>query len=442
MYSLNIFFSILIFILPITLITGPAIPDLSITFSLIFLLVFLIFNKEKYTLFNFSWFKISICFWIYLIISSFFAYDMYIALTESLIFFRFFCIPLLIYFLLFHSKRNGNLIFLIIFISIIIVIVDSFYQFLNYNSEFGFQEDLFGYVPDFAPYNRLTGPFKDLVPGAYVSKFAFLGLLFFHIYIKDIKLRKIYIIFYLGICGYLTFISGERMAFATLSLGIVVYIFFNKKFSKFLLFLSLIIMFCLISITMILHPSFNDYEVMESSSKELGLIVDKKYKCKNDGNEICIKQVNFQPSFFSVLKNFKESAYGEIYLLAIDMYKDKYLFGIGLNNFMKLCEDENMYNEQLKNIRCVTHPHNFYLQWLIETGPLGLIFFIAYLISIIRYVLKNNTNYELKLISLVILIILFWPVMSTGSLTKNWLGINTFFILGLAIFIHKIKIND
>ena len=78
------------------------------------------------------------------------------------------------------------------------------------------------------------------------------------------------------------------------------------------------------------------------------------------------------------LKNFKESAYGEIYLQAIEMYKENLIFGIGLNNYNELCLTEK-YKKLLGNIDCVTHPHNFYLQWLVETGPICLILFILYL---------------------------------------------------------------
>ena len=97
-------------------------------------------------------------------------------------------------------------------------------------------------------------------------------------------------------------------------------------------------------------------------------------------------------------------------------------------------------DNQLNNVGCVTHPHNHYLQWLVETGPIGFILFITYIILIFKHILKNETNYELKLISIVVLTILFWPIMSTGSLTKNWLGISTFFILGIIIFLDKVQI--
>ncbi len=440
MFRINQLFSILLILMPFSLITGPAIPDITITLAILFLIFSLIYNKNFNKVLEFQWFKVSIYFWIYLLVSSLFSYKFYTAFSESLIFLRFLCIPLLIYFFLANSKKKSNLLFISIFLSLLFVILDSLFQFFNYSSIKGFQRDIFGYIPDFAPYNRLTGPFKDQVPGAYISKFAFIGLVFFHIFIQNIKLRLFLIIFYLTICGYLTFISGERMAFATFGLGGLIYVLFNKKFNKLYLSTFIILMFILIGATLKLHPSYNDYTIKKSSSIELGLVVEKNFQCNDDPTKVCSKKVNFQPSFISVISNFRESAYGEIYNLALEMYNNNKLFGIGLNNFKILCETESYYKDKLKNIGCVTHPHNYYLQWIVETGPLGLIIFITYLFFIIKHIVRNNTNYELKLISIIVFVILFWPIMSTGSLTKNWLGVSTFYILGIIIHIHKLKI--
>ena len=66
------------------------------------------------------------------------------------------------------------------------------------------------------------------------------------------------------------------------------------------------------------------------------------------------------------------------------MWKDHPLHGIGLNNFTYLCKNDQRYKKLLKNIGCVTHPHNFYLQWLVETGVFGLLLFLCYLFFIFK----------------------------------------------------------
>ena len=62
------------------------------------------------------------------------------------------------------------------------------------------------------------------------------------------------------------------------------------------------------------HPIYNDYTILNSTPYHLGLSVEKHYKCNNDSNKKdCTKIIHLQPSFIEVLKNFNESAYGQIY---------------------------------------------------------------------------------------------------------------------------------
>ena len=431
-------FSFFIILLPISLISGPAIPDITITLSSIFFLCYVSYQNNIKYLYEHNWFKISLIFWSYLLFSSLFAYNVSEALSNSFIFIRYFMIPIIMLYLIFEDSFFKKLIIIIIFISIIFVIFDSFYQFLTYDSFNGFQEDIFGYIPDFAKFNRLTGPFKDLVPGAYISKFSFVGLVFFYFYFKNFFLKNVLIMIYLAICGYITFISGEKMAFATFGLGIVIFMIFTKKNNVFIFF-SIILMILLIFLSIKFHPSYNDYEIIESSSKEYGLLVEKKYKCNINNSKTCSHVINLQPTFIEVLKDFNKSAYGEIYSLAFRMYKSYFIFGIGLNNFTELCKTDQFIND-LENIGCVTHPHNFYLQWLVETGPIGIILFIIFIFYLFKHV-KNNNDYTGRLISIITLIIIFWPIMSTGSFVKNWMGVSSFFAIGLAISMDRLKLD-
>jgi len=431
-------FAFFLILLPLSLISGPAIPDITITLSSIFFLIYLIFNKNIKHLIEYNWFKVSIVFWLYLLFASLFAFNIFEAFSNSLIFIRYLMIPIILIYFVFEDNFFKKKIIIIIFFSILFVILDAFYQFLNYDSFNGFKSDLFGYVPDFAKFNRLTGPFKDLVPGAYISKFSFIGLIFFIFYFKNIFFRNTLIMFYLAICGYITFISGERMAFATFGLGLLIFMFFSKN-NKIFIFLSIILMFFLIFISIKIHPSFNDYKVMESSSKEYGLLVEKEYNCPENNSMSCRHIVKLQPSFIQVLSDFKNSAYGEIFSIALKMYKSYFLFGIGLNNFNELCTTDQFITI-LKNVGCVTHPHNFYLQWLVETGPIGLLLFISIIFFMFRHVI-NNQDYTGRLISIITLIIIFWPIMSTGSFVKNWMGVSSFFAIGLALSLNKFKLD-
>ena len=328
-----------------------------------------------------------------------------------------------------------NKLIKIIFFTIIFVSIDTLIQYTNYNPEFGFGKDIFGFTSDF--YGRLTGPFyKELVPGAYISKFALIGLIYLLINFKNKKkFQSILITSYLSLAGAVCYVSGERMALATFLLGLVLLIIFFKKYR--LNFLISFILIILISIILNKsHPIYNDYKVLESTPLHLGLKIEKQIKC-DDGVNNCNKIIKLQPSFFQIIKNFDKSAYGEIYNLGLKMWKDHPFKGIGLNNFNYLCKNDERYKDLIINFSCVTHPHNFYLQWLVETGIFGLFIFIVYVFILLFFIKKNNS--ETQYISLSVLLILFWPIMSTGSLLKNWMGISTFFIIGICLSLDKIK---
>ena len=429
--------SFLLSILPVLLITGPAIPDIVITFSAVFFIILIFQEKYWFQIKSLSWLRVSIIFWIFLIISSFFAFNFIRSFPEAIIFIRFLLIPAAVLIILFEYQLAIKLLFITIFVSVVFVIFDSLYQFFNYDLLTGFGEDIFGYVPENSPHFRLTGPFKDLVPGSYISRFAFLGIVALYLLIKNKNIRNLIIIIYLGVSGFVTYISGERMAFATFGLGLIIFILFSKDKIYFLL--SILLMLLLIFISNKFHPAY-EFKILNSSPIHNGLELEKKIECENPLEANCTIIIRSQPEFITVLKNFKESAYGEIYLHAIKMYKDNLIFGIGLNNYKELCLTKE-YKKLLNNIDCVTHPHNFYLQWLVETGPICLILFILYLYYVLKIINQNKIK-ETKLLSIITMIVLFWPIMSTGSMTKNWYGINVFFLVGICISIYKLDIKN
>ena len=55
------------------------------------------------------------------------------------------------------------------------------------------------------------------------------------------------------------------------------------------------------------------------------------------------------------------------------------------------------------------------------------------------YTFGNNNIY--KYVSIACILILFWPIMSTGSLIKNWNGVLTFYIIAICISLNRVKIN-
>lgn len=446
-YIFNISY-FLILILPFSLITGPAIPDITISILGLLFLFLLISKNTSLEIYNNKWIFISLIFWFFILFISFFSQNKYLAYRDAVIFIRILFIPIFIYSWLLFDEKKIEKILLCILIAVLFVIFDTIYQFTNYSPEYGFGEDILGYVPEYEFYGRLTGPFKDLIPGAYVSKFSLFGLAYFFLKFKNNKLILVFSVIYLTLAGVVTYISGERMALATFLLGIMILILFAKK-KRFIFILSfLLIIFSSYSINK-LHPIYNDYKIIESSPYHLGLKIEKTFKCNENKNDECKKIINIQPSFLEVLKNFKYSSYGQIYSLAFKMWKDHPMQGIGMNNFYELCKVDKRYINSIKKFTsssvyeikdCVSHPHNIYLQWLVEIGIFGLIIFLVYVFSLFYFIYNKKLNL-FNLIGITALVILFWPIMSTGSLLKNWMGVSSFFIIGISLSLTKIKNN-
>jgi len=437
--KLSFLFLILISIIPFSLITGPAIPDITITLSIFFLLSYILYNKDYIFFRNNNLLYISVIFWIYLLAISIIAENKYLAFRDSIIFIRILFIPILILYWVNEKNKILNIILYSIFLAVICITIDTFYQYTQYKSELGFGNDLLGFSSDW--YGRLTGPFGDeLIPGAYLSKFSLLGIIILFNKIKNDLLQNILSIIYLSLIGLVIFGTGERMALATYMMGLFFLLIFYKN-KRLIFFISLLSILFLSFIATKLHPFYNDYKIIESTPFHLGLKIQKTYKCNNSSDLMCSKIIKVQPELIKVLKNFNISAYGEIYKLGTQIYKDHMFFGTGLNNFTFLCNKDERYKNIIKNYSCVSHPHNIYLQWLIESGIIGFTIFIIYLIYLFYYCLKSKSKY--KLISIATMLILFWPIMSTGSLLKNWNGVSTFFIIGVCLAISNLnkKIN-
>ena len=67
--------SYLYLLLPLFLITGPAIPDIIITLGGLFAIFYIVYQKEYENFIKLNLFRISIIFWLSLILISFFAYQ-------------------------------------------------------------------------------------------------------------------------------------------------------------------------------------------------------------------------------------------------------------------------------------------------------------------------------------------------------------------------------
>tara|TARA_B100000787_G_scaffold17313_1_gene12128 strand:- start:2798 stop:4075 length:1278 start_codon:yes stop_codon:yes gene_type:complete len=395
----------LIVLLPIALVTGPFLSDLSVSLvSLLFL--YISFKKKLYFYYQNTFSKIFGIFFILLFIVSLLSIDPLISLKKTIVYFRFWIFALAIWYI--FSIKKDLIKYLTISFTLIfsILIFDGFYQFV-------FKENILGW-PMYG--ERLSSLFKDeLILGSYLSRLLpiFFAML---VYINFEKKFHLYIIFFIIFIGVetLTFLTGERLAFFYINFSSIFLILSMKNYKLFRA-LSILTSIILIFFIINLYP--------KSSERMINQTISQLEISTNKG------LYGFIPKkIFSV-------EYHNHYRSSLRMFNDNKITGVGPRMFRVLCVEKKYYLWE----GCSTHPHNTYIQILAETGLIGFIFFLGIflfiLFSIFRHFYYKFTNkkiifndFQLCLLSAILISI--WPFTPTGDFFNNWLNIIYFFPVG------------
>ena len=131
------------------------------------------------------------------------------------------------------------------------------------------------------------------------------------------------------------------------------------------------------------------------------------------------------------------------------LFEKNKLFGVGLKNYRVDCDKQIDPRPESVPQFCSTHPHNFFIELLSETGLIGFIIFFTFFGSLISFLYKRLDDfrkksyfkeyYPLLLGNMLILIIYVWPLKTSGSFFTTWNG--SFFWLNLGIFLLITKKN-
>ena len=377
------------------LIWGPFFPDLIVSSSAIFFLTYVFKNKNYYYFDNVP-FKIFFLFWIILIFCSLLSDNILLSLKSSFFYIR---IGIFICFVWYLIDKNKNLLFYFyytILICFLCLVIDGFYQYLNKINLFG-MERMGG---------RISSLFGDeLIMGSYLSRlFPILFALFL------IKKKNKYEIYFIGALfvstEILIYLSGERTAFAFMNLSTIFIIILIKKYQIFRLISFLVAILCISLLSFNSAKLFDRMIMMPATN--LGII------SQDDQPQ---KKVFFTP------------IHDSHYRTAYEMFKDKPFFGHGPKMFRFKCSEPRF---SIGNWPCNSHPHNFYLQLLAETGIIGFSFlFMAFgyvcfcfLMQIKSILLKKKrylNDYQVCLLAGILISV--WPISPNGNFFNNWLSI-------------------
>ena len=150
----------------------------------------------------------------------------------------------------------------------------------------------------------------------------------------------------------------------------------------------------------------------------------------------------------TIVTKVGDSVYGIIWKTGIDIARDHPAFGVGVRNYQTACLDER-YGPLLVGPnefkRCQGHPHNIYLQWLAETGVIGLALYCAFAALALAAVLRAAPARRGDLLfgALAICLALrFWPLATTTSFYSSWSTAPLFLILGWTLAFRRQERGD
>ena len=413
-------FFLILFLFPLTHILGIAVVEVFILFYLFFL-VNNFYNK------NFLNKKIIIILFLfstYVGLNAFFQIPS--SLKYSSIFhFRYvlFSIAVLFFFEKYlYTKFNKKIIFLILFFGISILIFDSFYQFLVGSNILG--QKLFQY--------RVSSFFgDDLILGSFLIRI-FPIIIWYLLYLNlDIKLNNYYLISFFSLYFITVYISGERTAFALLTIQIFLLTLFISNFRKILIISAINLSFFIIILAIF---NFGKTDITHRMfEKTFNQITEKKII---QSNEIKNENKNFN---FKSLKIFSDHHQGHL-TLAKDLFTNNLIFGVGPKGFRHFCRTVD-YNSKIG--LCTTHPHNILAQVLSELGLFGLFFYLLFAYFLIKMVFNikkskiKNLQSDGFIVVAVGLIVHMFPLLPSGNFFNNWISSLLYFKIGLLLFSYN-----
>ena len=396
---LNFFDKIVLFF-PFCVLTGSLIINIYLVFvSIIF--VYQIIKDKKLEIGNdFNWTIFYVIFITYCFAISFFASDIYNSIRASIGQIRFLLFSLFIIFF-FKDIKKLNILINIWFVLILVVVFDVFFQSIFMFNIIGIPMSYGGRPSSFFGHEVIAGTF---------IVYSFIPIMFFYMnkfMEKDIKKKIIYILIY-SIIFYAVVITGERLALIMLLGATLVNIIFFLRLYQF--FLTLIFFFIFLSLA---------YHFNEMFQNRVNLMAE-------------------------VLSNFYHSSWGRLYESSYMLFKENYVTGVGLKNYRVDCDFQIDPRPTHPAQFCSTHPHNFFLEILSETGVIGFSIFTIFIILIFKRISKI-LNFDYKELSLfnfargsfVILLIYVWPIKTSGSFFTTFNSSFFWFNLGLLILIIK-----
>jgi O-antigen ligase len=407
-YSKKSILTLIISLIIPFLITGSFLPDLIISLSSLVFLGF-VFKNKLFFYFTKKPLVIFFIFCIYcILVSIFVANDILLSFQSSLFYFRIGIFVCVVWYLIEKDQKLLDFFYYALIICFSVLLVDSYLQYFFGVSIAGEQLNNKGkYL--LGDNNRIASLFKDdLIMGSYLSRLYPLLLALFVLKKKN-KIELYSMIIFFTLVSSIIYISGERAAFFLHLISILFIIIFMKNYKQ---------------MRLIMFVGF--------------LIIISAFTLGNNH----LKKRMIKVPISSITNNAFTKNHDSIMRTAYNMFIDKPIFGHGPKMFRVLCKDGKYSTGSLP---CATHPHNFYIQLLAETGIIGF----GFLFSVFAFVLycayrqfksmvlrqkEYLSDYQVCLLSGILITV--WPITTNGNFFNNWLMIA--YSLPVGFYLHSL----
>tara|TARA_B100000780_G_scaffold180263_1_gene126398 strand:+ start:1709 stop:3088 length:1380 start_codon:yes stop_codon:yes gene_type:complete len=343
----------------------------------------------------------------------------------------FFFLRFLVFFLVLNyliEEKNFRIKYFFISAAIMSLLI-SFSVFLNFISGtdiifFGSEKISGGYIQRFSLFCLSIITFLSFNSNSYKKIFFFIFVIFFLFSIAFTYNKMPLIIYIFSVIFYIILLQKKKLK----------KIFFILFFVSSIFFVSVIKFF----------P---------------GCVGEDAIKCKNlpDGHIVRIinsfvgnvsEILTVSPKLFYYGSLDKPITFASGYLVTfnsgIQTWKKNKVFGGGLKSFRLNCSQyyKNWTGTNYKYETCNTHPHNYAIEMLVDTGIVGLsIFYLIFIIVIFKFYTEwrkfSYKNYSTPFF--LIIFFEFFPIRSTGSFFTTGNAILIFFLLAVVINVSKIE---
>ena len=278
----------------------------------------------------------------------------------------------------------------------------------------------------------------EKIAGSFIQNFGF--YLIFVIFSKFYKNNFYNIVlksFLISLVSISIFISFQRIPMMIWMLFLLIYgfIYYKSKLMPVLLSFAILALFV---------SNFSSKEIKESyisfydNASVIGSRTFKNYNTIKDKK--LFEEIKKDPVKATSFES--GSGHASLYANAFYVWEDNKFFGVGYKNF---------YNECIKKklTRCITHPHNYYLDVLVSTGLVGLIILIIYLVKLFLDVIYNlrinikkklQTKFDILIISFINFLMFFFPFKSSGSFFTT--ASSTYMLIMLVILLSQLQIKS